>query len=1082
MSSGNTRRSSRLQEKREKFLTKSSRKRCRIADDSDSRSDSSENSSDDCEAANTSFSKHEPRYEVGSRGGNFTRVYNSYNKETRYANTLDIYEDDFIDDGMDDEGASSSTSSSSNDETAGTWRQQNDDGSQLAEEDSQLVTSMRSNRKRRLEDDSSDEDSSDGAIVVRKKQTPVRTSSRTVSLREKKEAKKMQNFRDLKQTRSRKQAGLPIGALEDDSDGEEDDGNDEGEVDIDDDDDDKFVVSDSEVVEQSADLEHQSDWCAVLRPLMGTGLFTTNHIEQVKKKLSKKLKGRKVVDYDELLEALVGGATEDVVEIFSQLSHSNLCSIVAQLVLQLAVYYGHPSLVEIAIKYKADPNTTDDRGIVPLTLAAACGQYECFKLLLSLTTLQPVLAKHPTLLHVIVEAALCNEGTDSSYDILQLLFEEKRELFDRMMSSSTHPTVLELAIWCGRVMCVSFLLEHYPELLSSSSNTHSTAVGFPPSLIMLAVCSPYQQEVGNSVILDVLLEQQVGTINVRDSKGWTALMWSTFYQNTDCMRSLLDNDALVYCPDDHGTSCLHIAALLGSSQCAQLLISHDHPIDCVDGKGWPPLLYANFSSERECVLSIMKSKPNQLLVLGKLLERNYDVESEAKRKTYLQVQKVLEAVAQHEAYYAIFNQFVSTNPDILMEEGGGSSTFLQKCKDLLDLNNKKQWFRRMIDKMKNYIPPDCWCDCTLLRDVRRESVLMSAYNKLKYTSPSSLRAGFDVTFYNEPGIAAGPRREFWSCFSKEVVSKYYLFKKCDNSHYMLMPHELLVEGNHHGCPRNISVSHLGLLKFIGKMLAVAVSHKEVINFRLAHPLVKQLIGMPLVYPDDLETVDSESYQNFHSFGGDISDLGLSFAAFLQCPYCEKKPESFSLRDYSRSSHCDEVTEENKNDFIKAFSSFKLEISIEKELEAFQNGFWEMIPVEYLRIFTPDQFSLLLSGIPTIDVDDWKDNTEYSPPSIQSSDVVVWFWSLVRSLPEEEKALLLKFATGSPRVPVGGFAHLEGISGLTKFRISFISGEDRVPEASTCFNNLKLSQYTSEQQCRDKVLIAIRFGCEGFSFA
>ena len=35
----------------------------------------------------------------------------------------------------------------------------------------------------------------------------------------------------------------------------------------------------------------------------------------------------------------------------------------------------------------------------------------------------------------------------------------------------------------------------------------------------------------------------------------------------------------------------------------------------------------------------------------------------------------------------------------------------------------------------------------------------------------------------------------------------------------------------------------------------------------------------------------------------------------------------------------------------------------------------MIPVEYLRIFTPDQFSLLLSGIPTIDVDDWQANTE-----------------------------------------------------------------------------------------------------------
>jgi len=79
MSSQNTRRSTRLQNKREKFLKNfSKRRKCRIAEDSDSRSDSArdspENSSDDSEAANTSYSKLEPRYEIGSRGGNFTRV------------------------------------------------------------------------------------------------------------------------------------------------------------------------------------------------------------------------------------------------------------------------------------------------------------------------------------------------------------------------------------------------------------------------------------------------------------------------------------------------------------------------------------------------------------------------------------------------------------------------------------------------------------------------------------------------------------------------------------------------------------------------------------------------------------------------------------------------------------------------------------------------------------------------------------------------------------------------------------------------------------------------------------------------
>ena len=43
---------------------------------------------------------------------------------------------------------------------------------------------------------------------------------------------------------------------------------------------------------------------------------------------------------------------------------------------------------------------------------------------------------------------------------------------------------------------------------------------------------------------------------------------------------------------------------------------------------------------------------------------------------------------------------------------------------------------------------------------------------------------------------------------------------------------------------------------------------------------------------------------------------------------------------------------------------------------------------------------------------------------ESHKIIVWFWRLVHSLKEEEKALLLKFATGSPRVPASGFASLQ----------------------------------------------------------
>jgi len=79
----------------------------------------------------------------------------------------------------------------------------------------------------------------------------------------------------------------------------------------------------------------------------------------------------------------------------------------------------------------------------------------------------------------------------------------------------------------------------------------------------------------------------------------------------------------------------------------------------------------------------------------------------------------------------------------------------------------------------------------------------------------------------------------------------------------------------------------------------------------------------------------------------------------------------------------------------------------------------------MQVFTPNEFSLILSGVPRIDVEDWQRNTEYHGLSALH-EIMVWFWRLVKSLKEEEKALLLKFATGSPRVPAGGFACLQVI--------------------------------------------------------
>ena len=93
--------------------------------------------------------------------------------------------------------------------------------------------------------------------------------------------------------------------------------------------------------------------------------------------------------------------------------------------------------------------------------------------------------------------------------------------------------------------------------------------------------------------------------------------------------------------------------------------------------------------------------------------------------------------------------------------------------------------------------------------------------------------------------------------------------------------------------------------------------------------------------------------------------------------------------------------------------------------------------------------MLISGTPDIDVDEWRSATEYN--GYTSSDpVIVWFWRALKSFNREERAKVLSFATGSSRVPLGGFVELQGVQGTQRFSIHKAYGDtDRLPQAHTC---------------------------------
>jgi len=110
-----------------------------------------------------------------------------------------------------------------------------------------------------------------------------------------------------------------------------------------------------------------------------------------------------------------------------------------------------------------------------------------------------------------------------------------------------------------------------------------------------------------------------------------------------------------------------------------------------------------------------------------------------------------------------------------------------------------------------------------------------------------------------------------------------------------------------------------------------------------------------------------------------------------------------------------------------------------------------VPTELITIFNEQELELLISGLPDIDADDWKNNTDYHNYT-QTSPQVQWFWRAVRSFDKEEKAKLLQFVTGTSKVPLNGFKELEGMNGFTKFNIHRdFSSNERLPSSHTCFN-------------------------------
>lgn len=209
-----------------------------------------------------------------------------------------------------------------------------------------------------------------------------------------------------------------------------------------------------------------------------------------------------------------------------------------------------------------------------------------------------------------------------------------------------------------------------------------------------------------------------------------------------------------------------------------------------------------------------------------------------------------------------------------------------------------------------------------------------------------------------------------------------------------------------------------------------------------------IVNLLPIFLDSFHDMESEDYSFYRSLvfllEHDVKELDIEQTFSLEV----QEFGVTEVRDLKPNGRNIEVTEYNKHEYVRFVCQEKMTGSIRKQLDSFLEGFYEIIPKRLISIFNEQELELLISGLPNIDIDDLKANCEYHKYQASSLQIQ-WFWRALRSFDQADRAKFLQFVTGTSKVPLQGFAALEGMNGTQKFQIHRDDrSTDRLPSAHT----------------------------------
>ncbi|XP_030752542.1 probable E3 ubiquitin-protein ligase HERC1 [Sitophilus oryzae] len=267
-------------------------------------------------------------------------------------------------------------------------------------------------------------------------------------------------------------------------------------------------------------------------------------------------------------------------------------------------------------------------------------------------------------------------------------------------------------------------------------------------------------------------------------------------------------------------------------------------------------------------------------------------------------------------------------------------------------------------------------------------------------------------------------------------------------------------------PHLTTPQYLTWFKFLGILFGVAIRTKKPLAIPLAPLIWKLIVGEPLTV-EDLEDTDSMYVQTLRSIR-DIDKSGVTaeyFYEIIPLQTFEGQSCTGNIVPITHGGKNIPLTFENRAQYFEQSIKFRMQ-EFDLQIAAIREGMSGIIPVPLLSLMTADHLEQLVCGMSHISISVLKKIVRYRELD-ENNQLVKWLWNILESFTDNERVLFMRFVSGRSRLP----ANLADLS--QRFQVMKVDkAVNGLPTAQTCFFQLRLPPYTSQEIMAEKLRYSI----------